>query len=216
MVALTSESGRRLRQEALVDGAAKFFDPNRQPLRVGCFRVSARHVGQLILVVRRGLVNDLGDMFGRRMTSAARRIHEGSQHLLHQRVVGWVLGEHQRAAREVRLDPARRHGLHADAELAQLEREALAPALERPLGGVINRLKGKATRPPIDVVVMIVPEPRSRNEGKNARTSAQHAQQVRVDLSHKLLVGRRFERARQAVAGVVEGARRLGPAPRLV
>jgi len=67
------------------------------------------------------------------------------------------------------LHAARGDRLDADAERAELEGNALAPAFESPLACVIDRVEGKRLiRPPIEVVLMISPAPFSRRWGMNA------------------------------------------------
>ncbi len=134
------------------------------------------------------MVDDLGDLLGARTLLGTFRIHEHGHDLVHHFFVSRVGHEVQRAPREVGGDASGRDRLDPDVELLELKRHALAPAFERPFGGVVDGVEGEGDQPANrrggdDEPVFLFPE-----VGEKGLRGAEHAEQVGVDLASDLLV----------------------------
>ena len=146
----------------------------------------------------------LGDLLGGGAVGPPLRIGEGRHGPGDGLHVGRVRREHEGAGGEVGADAPGRHGLHPDAEGLHFEGQALAPALQAPLGGVVDGIEREGDQTADggggeDHALSLGAQGRKEGLGH-----PHHPEQVGVQLPDQLVVRRPLEGPRQPVSRIVE------------
>src|SRR5262245_51944149 len=110
----------------------------------------------------------------------------------------------ERPREKVRLHSARLDGLHADANLLQLESHALAPTLQAPLRRMVHGVEWHCHQSADRSGVDKKPCSLLSEIGDEGLRCSNGSHQIRVNDAHDLFVRHTLEWSRQAVTSVIE------------